>query len=178
MSRLPNHQPHISFQQNPIEIYQTAPETTCGKHHIEEQARFKEKCSTTKQIVNLHVIFENYRHHQQDLYHVFEDFKKAFDWVWHNALWTTMKLYNINANLSTLIQNLYNNTSINCCLYEQRDWRIVSYYGWNKTAMSLISYNLQYISREDRDGCTDRLCEGTVSVSMNATNLRLADDIL
>ena len=33
-----------------------------------------------------------------DLYHVFIDFMKAFDRVWHAALWATMKKYNINAN--------------------------------------------------------------------------------
>ena len=28
---------------------------------------------------------------QQNLYHVFIDFKKAFDRVWHEALWATMR---------------------------------------------------------------------------------------
>ena len=41
------------------------------------------------------------------LYHVFIDFKKAFDRVWHAALWATMRNYNINANLIRIIQNLY-----------------------------------------------------------------------
>ena len=36
--------------------------------------------------------------HQQNLYHVFVDFKKAFDRVWHAALWATMGLHNINVN--------------------------------------------------------------------------------
>ena len=50
---------------------------------------------------------EKYQEHQQDLYHVFIDFKKAFDRVWHRALWATMKLYNINANLIKVIEQLY-----------------------------------------------------------------------
>ena len=45
--------------------------------------------------------------HQHDLYHVFIDFKKAFDRVWHAALWATMKKYNISANLIQVIKNLY-----------------------------------------------------------------------
>ena len=45
--------------------------------------------------------------HQQDLYHVLIDFKKAFDRVWHKALWSTMRLCNIN-NLIQVIENLYN----------------------------------------------------------------------
>ncbi|WP_419594361.1 reverse transcriptase domain-containing protein [Thiolapillus sp.] len=53
-------------------------------------------------------ICEKYLQHQQDLYHVFIDFKKAFDRVWHAALWATMKKYNISTNLIQVIKNLYN----------------------------------------------------------------------
>ena len=44
---------------------------------------------------------------QQDLYHVFIDFKKAFDRVWHAALWATMRKY-ISTNPIQVIKNLYN----------------------------------------------------------------------
>ena len=50
---------------------------------------------------------EKYLQHKQELYHVFIDFKKAFDRVWHKALWATLNLYNINANLIKIIENLY-----------------------------------------------------------------------
>ena len=53
----------------------------------------------TEQIFNLQIPFEKYLQHQQDLYHVFMDFKKAFDRVWHAVLLATMKKYNISANL-------------------------------------------------------------------------------
>ena len=43
-----------------------------------------------------------------DLYHVFIDFKKAFDRVGHAALWATTKKYNISTNLIQVIKNLYN----------------------------------------------------------------------
>ena len=65
----------------------------------EEQAGFKAGRSTTEQIFNLQILCEKYLQHQQDLYHVFVDFKKAFDRVWHAALWATMKKYNISTNL-------------------------------------------------------------------------------
>ena len=59
----------------------------------EEQAGFRSGCSTTEQIFNLRILCERYLQHQQDLYHVFTDFKKAFDRVWHKALiWSTMRL--------------------------------------------------------------------------------------
>ena len=55
----------------------------------EEQASLRAGRSTTEQIFNLRILCEKYL--QQDFYHVFIDFKKAFDRVWHAALWATMK---------------------------------------------------------------------------------------
>ena len=77
----------------------------------EEQAGFRPGRSTTEQVFNLRILCERYLQHQQDLYHVFVDFKKAFDRVWHAALWSTMRLYNINTNLTRAIENLYNKAS-------------------------------------------------------------------
>ena len=45
----------------------------------EEQAGFRAGRNTTEQIFNLRMLFEKYLQHQQDLYCVFIDFKKAFD---------------------------------------------------------------------------------------------------
>ena len=68
----------------------------------EEQAGFR-----AGRIFNLRILCEKYPQHQQDLYHVFIDFKKAFDRVWHAALWATMKKHNISTNLIQVIKNLY-----------------------------------------------------------------------
>ena len=46
-----------------------------------EQARLRAGRSTTEQIFNLRLLCEKYLQHQQDLYHVFTDFKKAFNRV-------------------------------------------------------------------------------------------------
>ena len=73
----------------------------------EEQAGFRARKSTTEQIFNLRILHEKYLKHQQDLYHVFVDFKKAFNRVWHAALWATMKKYNISTNLIRVVKNLY-----------------------------------------------------------------------
>ena len=72
----------------------------------EEQAGFRAGRSTTEQIFNLRILCEKYLQQKQDLYHVFIDFKKAFDWVLRAALWATMKKYNISANLIRVIKNL------------------------------------------------------------------------
>ena len=53
----------------------------------EEQAGFRAGRSTTEQIFNLRILCENYLQHQQNLYHVCIDFKKAFDRICHEALW-------------------------------------------------------------------------------------------
>ena len=73
----------------------------------EEQAGFGAGKSTTEQIFNLHTLCEKCLQHQQDLYHVFIDFKKAFDRAWHAALWATMNKYNISTNLIHVIKNIY-----------------------------------------------------------------------
>ena len=72
----------------------------------EEQAGFRAGRSTTEQIFNLRILREKYLQQQQNLYHVFIDFKKAFDRVWHAALWATMRKYNISANLVRTIEQL------------------------------------------------------------------------
>ena len=73
----------------------------------EEQASLRAGRSTTEQIFNLRILCEKYLQHQQNLYHVFIDLEKAFDRVWHAALWATMKKYNISTNLIQVIKNLY-----------------------------------------------------------------------
>ena len=49
----------------------------------EEQAGFRAGSLSDS---DLRILCEKYLQHQQDLYHVFIDFKKAFDRVWHVAL--------------------------------------------------------------------------------------------
>ena len=47
----------------------------------EEQTGFRGEMSTKRQIFNLRIFSEKCFQHQQDLYHVFIDFKEAFDRV-------------------------------------------------------------------------------------------------
>ena len=51
-----------------------------------EKAGFRPGRSTTEQTFNLRILCEKYLQHQQDLYLVFVDFKKAFGRVRHAAL--------------------------------------------------------------------------------------------
>ena len=142
----------------------------------EEQAGFRPGRSTTEQIFNLRILCERYLQHQQDLFHVFVDFKKAFDRVCHAALCSTMKLYNINANLIKVIESLYS-----------KDTSAVFYNGsvgeWFRTTVGvrqgcLLSptlFNI-FLERIMTDALDDH--EGSVSTGgRTITNLRFADDI-
>ena len=73
----------------------------------EEQAGFRAGRSTIEQIFNLRILCEKYLQHQQNPYHVFIDFKQAFDRVWHAALWVSMRKYNTWANLVRTIEQLH-----------------------------------------------------------------------
>ena len=75
----------------------------------EEQAGFRHGRSTIEQIFNLRILGEKHLQHQRNIYIVFIDFKKAFDRVWHEALWATMKKFNISGKLIDTIQSLYEN---------------------------------------------------------------------
>ena len=63
----------------------------------EKQVRFRTGRSTIDRSSILG--YCRYLQQQQDLYNVFIDCKRAFDRLWHKALWSTLRLYNINANL-------------------------------------------------------------------------------
>ena len=142
----------------------------------EEQAGFRAGRSTTEQIFNLRILCEKYLQHQQNLYHVFIDFKKAFDRVWHAALWATMRKYNISANLVRTIEQLYDKATsavqMNGSIGE-----------WFRTTVGvrqgcLLSPTLSniFLERIMSDALEEH--DGKVSIGgRNITNLRFADDI-
>ena len=144
---------------------------------VEEQAGFRAGKSTTEQIFNLRILLEKYLHHQQNLYHVFIDFKKAFDRVWHETLWATMAKHNTNASIIRAIENLYDKAQsvflFNCSTGE-----------WFRTTVGvrqgcLFSPTLFNIFL-DRIMC-DALDDHAGSVSIEGrliTNFRFADDIV
>ena len=128
----------------------------------EEQAGFKAGRSTTEQIFNLRILCEKYLQHQQDLYHVFIDFKKAFDRVWHAALWATMKKYNISTNLIQVIKNLYNKAT-SAVLFNGNigDWFRTSVGVRQGCLLSPTLFNI-FLERIMTDALEDH--EGTVSI--------------
>ena len=142
----------------------------------DEQAGFREGRSTTEQILNLRILMEKYLQHQQDLFHVFIDFKKAFDRVWHQALWTTMHKYNIHTKLITTIQNLYEKAT-SAVLHNENigDWFRTTVGVRLGCLLSPTLFNI-FLERIMHEALEDH--EGTVTVGGRLiTNLRFADDI-
>ena len=142
----------------------------------EEQARFRAGRSTTEQIFNLRILCEKYLQHQQNLYHVFIDFKKAFDRVWHAALWATMRKYNISANLVRTIEQLYDKaTSAVQMNGSIGEWFRTTVGVRQGCLLSPTLFNI-FLERIMSDALEEH--DGKVSIGgRNITNLRFADDI-
>ena len=142
----------------------------------EEQAGFRAGRNTNEQIFNLRIIQEKYTEDQKPLYHIFIDFKKSFDRIWHAALWDTMKRLNINTILIKVIQSLYEKT-ISAIYYEGK----VGEWFTTRTGIRqgcLLSPTLFNIMLEQimNEALLDP--KGTVSIGGRViTNLRFAVDI-
>ena len=142
----------------------------------EEQAGFRAGRSTTEQISNLRILCEKYPQHQQDLYHVFIDSKKAFDRVWHAALWVTMKKYNISTNLIQVIKKLYDKAT-SAVLFNSSigNWFRTTVRARQGCLLSSTFFNT-FLERIMTDALDDQ--EGSVSIGgRTITNLHFADDI-
>ena len=117
-----------------------------------------------------------YLQHQQDLYHVFIDFKNTFDRVWHAALWATMKKYNISTNLIQVIKYFYTKAT-SAVLFNSsiRDWFRTTVGVRQGCLLSPTLFNI-FLERIMTDALEDH--EGTVSIGgRTITNLRFANDI-
>ena len=143
----------------------------------EEQAGFRAGTSTTEQILSLRILYEKYLQHQEDLYRVFKDFKKAFHRIWHATLWATMKKYNISTNLIQVIKNLYNKAT-SAVLFNGSigDWFRTTVGVRQGCRLSPTLFNI-FLERIMTDALEDH--EGTVSIGgRTITNLRFADNIV
>ena len=142
----------------------------------EEQAGFVKGRSTVEQIFNLRSIIEKYQEHQLELYHVFIDFKKAFDRVWHEALWATMNQYNINKTLISLIEELYNQATSSVYLEgDFGDWFRTTVGVRQGCLLSPTLFNV-FLERIMTDALEGH--DATVSIGgRTVSNLRFADDI-
>ncbi|KAK3893242.1 hypothetical protein Pcinc_002931 [Petrolisthes cinctipes] len=142
----------------------------------EEQAGFRKGRSTIEQIFNLCLLCEKHLQQQRELYHVFIDFKKAFDRVWHDALWATMKKFNIGKKLTHTIQQLYANAS--SAVFAQGtigEWFHTSVGVRQGCLLSPTLFNI-FLERNMSNALEDHVGTGNIG-GRTITNLRFADDI-
>ena len=142
----------------------------------EEQAGFWAGWSTSEQIFKLRILCEKYLQHQQSLYHVFIDFKKALDKVWHAALWATMMKYNIGSKLVRTIEHLYDNATSPVIFNSSiEDWFQTTVGVRQGCLLSPMLFK-NFLERIMTDALGNH--QGTVSIGVRTiTNLRFADDI-
>ena len=75
------------------------------------QAGFRQNRSTADQIFILRQVLEKYWEFDKTSYHVFVDFKQAYDSVHRPSLWNILKFFQIPSKLINLIQMCYRNTT-------------------------------------------------------------------
>ena len=129
-----------------------------------------------EQIFKLRILCEIYLQHQHNLYHVFVDFKNAFERVWHAVFWVSMRRYYINVNLVCIFEQLCDKATsavkMNSSIGE-----------WFRTAVEVMQRCLlspTLFSTFLERVMTDALEEHDGKVGMgcrNITNLRFTNDI-
>ena len=103
-------------------------------------------------------------------------FKKAFDRVWHQALWHIMKKHNIGIQMTNLIKNLYENAKTKVMIGEQySEWFRATVGVRQGCVLSPTLFNL-FLERIMTDALED--FDGGISCGgRKISNLRFADDI-
>ena len=133
---------------------------------------------TVRRVCKYHYNEPSIQHHQhqRDLYHVFVDFKKAFDRVWHAALWATMRWYNVDPDLIKIVEKLYTNTKSALMMNGTiGKWFPTSVGLRHRCLLSPSLFNI-FIERIMTDALDNHT--GIVSIGgRTITNLRFADGI-
>ena len=142
----------------------------------ESQAGFRRGRSTIQQITTLRILNEKARDTGGVIFHNFIDFRKAFDRVWHEALWNTMGKYNIGKGITTLIQNLYDGAKSKVRIDDHfSDWFRTSVGVRQGCLLSPTLFNLflERIMEETLEGHDG----GVRCAGRRINDLRFADDI-
>ena len=84
--------------------------THCERVLGDYQAGFRKSRSTVDQIFILRQILEKYWEFNKDNWHVFVDFKQAYDSVHRESLWKILRYFNIPDKLIRLVKMCYSNT--------------------------------------------------------------------
>ena len=121
-------------------------------------------------------MIEKHLEHQQDLYHNFIDFKKAFDQVGHDCLWHLLRSFSSNKNLVQSIEELYANSS-NDALLNNPIGGVLLDYGGSLLRMYTVTCPIQHLPREYHAGHPTGPPCFHLNGGRHICNLRFADDI-
>ena len=83
------------------------------------------------------------------------DFKTVFDRIWCVALWPTAKLYNINANLVRIVENLYNRTTSEVYFRGSEGGPIRTTVGANESCLFSLTLFSIFLERTMTDALKD-----------------------
>ena len=76
----------------------------------QDQAGFRKGCSTTDHIHTLSQILEKSKEFQKKIVIMFVDFNKAFDSLYHDVIWQTLRNQNIPGKIINVIKEIYENS--------------------------------------------------------------------
>ena len=142
----------------------------------DEQAGFRKGRSTVEQIFNCRILMERHIESQKDLYHNFIDFKKAYDRIWHDRLWSSLQKYDISSNIISMIKSLYCNSTSAVLINNIQGNTFKTTVGIRQGCLlSPVLFNvfLEEIMDDIQNNHTSSISNGGLTIS----NLRFADDI-
>ena len=103
---LQNHQPHQPSKEGHAEDHPKQTSATSRRDHCRRASRFQSRKEPHGTNIQSQDPLRETPAASAESLPCFIDFKKAFDRVWHEALWVTMRKY-INASIIPIIENLY-----------------------------------------------------------------------
>ena len=71
------------------------------------QAGFRAGGGTAEQVTNFRILCEKYIERDSKVFLNFVDYRKAFDRVWHDAIWAVLRKYGIDENIMRALEQLY-----------------------------------------------------------------------
>ena len=121
-----------------------------------EQAGFRAGRSSTEQIFNIRIRCKKYLHHQQNLYHVFIELKKAFHRVWHKA-----NIIRVIKLMRTLILSIF--------LYACESWTLTAELERRIQALEMRCYR-RHLNISNKDHMTNEEVRNTIQNAIGVQN--------
>ena len=140
------------------------------------QAGFRAGRSTAEQVTNLRILREKYIEHGSKVFLNFVDYRKAFDRVWHDAIWAVLRKYGIDEDIMRALEQLNTKSTSKAWVgakFSDKFPRSVGLRQGCVLSQSLFNVFLQEIGSRKVEELTGGVCVQGLLVN----NLRFADDI-